>query len=127
MGRGVSGRVSGPDLSGYLFKPADALRERRENARDSRHREAYDNNSYRVAITRACDAAFDPKGERIKAGDTSHRWRPNQLRHAAKNRIERAHGLEAARLLLGHSHASTTEMYGQRDMRAAIQAAQKSG
>ena len=43
------------------------------------------------------------------------RWCPNQLRHAAATRIRSEHGIEAARVILGHRSARTTEIYAELD------------
>jgi len=77
-------------------------RARRERARKEPRRvlrAMYSTNTYAQAVTRGCSAAGVPK------------WRPNQLRHAAAARIRAAAGLDAAQVILGHSNASTTEIY----------------
>ncbi len=52
----------------------------------------------------------------LKAWRESHRWHPNQLRHAAATRIRREFGIEAAQILLGHSSAALTDaVYAERD------------
>lgn len=38
-----------------------------------------------------------------------------QIRHLGKNELTRAHGIEVARLLLGHEKTDTTDLYGGRD------------
>ncbi|MBQ2849213.1 MAG: site-specific integrase, partial [Thermoguttaceae bacterium] len=40
-------------------------------------------------------------------------WSPNQLRHAAATEIREKLGLEVARIVLGHSSTSTTEIYAE--------------
>lgn len=45
------------------------------------------------------------------AWDTSHRWRPNQIRHLVATEVRRRFGLEAARIVCGHATSSTTEVY----------------
>ena len=44
-----------------------------------------------------------------------HCWHPNQLRHNAATRIRGAYGIEAARIILGHSSAVTSEIYAEID------------
>lgn len=107
--------------SGYLFRPADAMAERR--ARDAaarktrvqpsqiaRHENAvlypkemlndyYTQDAYRRCIKRACERAGVPA------------WHPYQLRHTAATAIQRAYGIETARSVLGHVAISTTEIY----------------
>jgi integrase len=66
-------------------------------------RQRYDAASYRRAIKRACKVARVPP------------WSPNQLRHTAATRIRRRHGIEMARIILGHSTAFATEIYAEAD------------
>ena len=64
---------------------------------------SYSNDSYRRAIARACE----------EAGVAS--WHPNQLRHNAATAIRSEYGIEAARVILGHSSVETSEIYAERD------------
>ncbi len=57
--------------------------------------------------TRAYERAIDRAASR--AGVSA--WSPNQLRHLFATETESRLDKESARLLLGHSHASTTEIY----------------
>ena len=50
-------------------------------------------------------------------------WSPGQLRHAAAQRIREEMGIETARVLLGHTDASTTAIYASNDQQAAKKAA----
>lgn len=77
--------------------------------------EGYSNDSYRRSIHRACDAAG------------IDRWSPNQLRHAAATRIRAKFGLEQARVILGHSTTTTSEIYAERDLAAALEVARQMG
>ena len=47
-------------------------------------------------------------------------WTPAQIRHSAATRIRATADLEAARVILGHRHASTTEIYAEQDLARAI-------
>jgi integrase len=121
----------GPDEDAYLFSPAEAeadrnscrrlrratprwpsherfQRQRKEGRPDRVLGECYDVHAYRRAIERGCG----------KAGIRP--WTPNRLRHSAATRIRQTHGIEAARVLLGHVSASTTEIYAQLDRQQAI-------
>ena len=40
-------------------------------------------------------------------------WTPNMLRHAAGDAARDAMALDAAQAMLGHRHASTTEIYAK--------------
>jgi site-specific recombinase XerC len=48
-----------------------------------------------------------------------HRWHPNQLRHAFATRVRKQYNLEAAQVLLGHSHADVTQIYAERNEQLA--------
>jgi hypothetical protein len=54
-------------------------------------------------------------------------WHPHQLRHAAATRLRKEHGLEAARVVLGHAGAAVTELYAEIDHDKARRVAQVSG
>jgi integrase len=43
-------------------------------------------------------------------------WHPNQLRHNAATTIRKAAGIEQARIALGHSSTSMTEIYAEEDL-----------
>jgi integrase len=47
------------------------------------------------------------------------RWTPLQLRHAAATRLRAEVGLEAARIVLGHTSPATTEIYAEIDREKA--------
>lgn len=78
-------------------------------------REHYDDESYCQAVERGCKRAGVPK------------WTPGQLRHNAGTAIRREYGLEAARLILGHRSAVTSEIYAKKDMAEAIRIMQEIG
>jgi len=112
------------DPDAPVFQPRDAEHERAKQRRADRAspltpsqrarkpksnrkrgpRDRYSSDTYRRAITRACERAGVPT------------WTPHQLRHAAATRIRKQFGAEAARVVLGHSHLSTTEIYAERDL-----------
>ena len=48
-----------------------------------------------------------------------HRWHPHQLRHTAATRLRKLHGLEAARVILGHKSAAVAEIYAEIDQAKA--------
>lgn len=54
-------------------------------------------------------------------------WHPHQLRHSAATRLRKEHGLEAARVVLGHAGAAVTELYAEIDHEKARRVAQLSG
>jgi integrase len=55
-------------------------------------------------------------------------WAPSQIRHSAATRLTaQAGGLEPVRALLGHTCISTTQIYAERDLSAAVGVAQRFG
>jgi hypothetical protein len=48
-------------------------------------------------------------------------WHPNQLRHAMATELRRVAGLDAARVVLGHRWAGTTEIYAEPDVKRAAE------
>jgi integrase len=70
-------------------------------------RDRYTVNGYHQAIRRACDRA-----------EVEH-WSPNQLRHNAGTKFRAQYGIEAARVILGHSNVGTTQIYAEADLQRA--------
>lgn len=114
------------DLHAYLFSPREARAwhqaqraKKRKTPAPSKPRskrkvnpkrkpgEVYNTSAYEHAIARAC----------VKAGVPV--WAPNRLRHNAGTRIRSAYGIEAARVILGHSSAVTSEIYAEADQQKA--------
>lgn len=115
------------DLYGYLFSPREARAwyqtqraanrktpksPSHENRRRKRNPQRapgnwYTTHAYDHAIRRACERAGVPT------------WTPNQLRHNAATRIRAVYGIEAARIILGHSSAVTSEIYAETDKQKA--------
>jgi len=128
--------------------PSQAKRKRKHN-RTRPPRDRYDKDSYRRAIQRACDKAFPPpvplaqrKGEskkqwqarltaeqkaELRQWQREHRWSPNQLRHNAATFLRKEFGIDAARVILGHSSPATTEIYAELDQAKAIEIMGKVG
>ena len=94
-------------------------------------REYYSKDSYNRAIQRACEKAFGmPRGlsnAQKSAWRQEHCWTPRQLRHNKATEIRQQPGLDAARQVLGHSEASTTEIYAEKDFEAAREIMRKLG
>jgi integrase len=116
--------------------PSQRRRKPKERPKRAK-RECYDETSFRNAVYRACDRLHPPspplgqeKGESVRKWKkrltkeqkaeltrwrNDHRWHPNQLRHTAATLIRKDHGIELARIILGHSKAFTTEIYAEAD------------
>lgn len=99
--------------------------------------EHYTPQSLTKAIVRGCERAFgmpdelrkipktldpDERRKRLDAAAAwraKHAWAARQLRHTAATKIRAAYGIEAARIILGHTSISTTEIYAERDREKA--------
>lgn len=141
-----------PNLQEHLFRPIDADRERREALARKRKTpkscgnkagtnrkakpkktpgERWTTHSYRAAIVRACrkaDAAArkdkpDAKPEDVFVPD----WHPHQLRHNYATKVKRQHGLEVAKVILGHRSLQVTEGYTEADEQLATDVVAKIG
>jgi integrase len=115
------------NLEAYLFCPrayVEDLRRRRAEQRKTKRTpselkrrrkakpqrlpaERYNRRSYRLAIVRACRRAGVPE------------WSPLQLRHTAATAIRARYGVEAAKVILGHTKVETTQIYAERDLSKA--------
>lgn len=112
------------DPGRFLFSPAEAMAEFREGQRRRRStpvyrekpresnprrplKDHYSPKSYHHAIRKACE----------RAGVAP--WHPNQLRHNSATFLRRHHGIEVARIILGHADLQTTQIYAEADLRAA--------
>ncbi len=129
----------------FLFSPAEAEEERRRqqhalrevplscgnrpgtNRRKKPLKKAgdrYNTSSYGRAIAYALKSC---NRDRKKRGEEPIHWHPHQLRHAAATRLRREHGLEVARVVLGHKHAAITEVYAEVDRSKAVAAMERMG
>jgi integrase len=104
-----------PDLDAYLFAPVGLPNAPKRKGAGWTPKEKYDRTSYTRAIARACEAAGVPH------------WHPNQLRHTFATRVRKAHGLEAAQVLLGHARADVTQVYAERDRSLSVEIAARIG
>ena len=113
--------LMGRDSQSFLFNPRETVLERREERRmrsedpDIRARrgyslrsirranERYSTVSYYHAIMRGCNRADVPV------------WGPNRLRHNAATELRKQFGIEAARVILGHTSSAMTEVYAEMD------------
>jgi integrase len=128
-----------PELTAYLFSPAEAEADRRAEQRESRKtrvqpsqrnrrrrkpRKApglrYTVDSYRRSIEYGIKWANREPG-RDESRSVPH-WHPHQLRHNAATRLRREFGLDVARAVLGHSTPVVTEVYAELDGAKAAEA-----
>jgi len=138
------------DTQAYLFSPWEAREElyrelraarkfpvqpsqacRRSKAPERVPGQLYTTKSYARAIARACEKAFPAPDHlteaEILAWKKDHHWHPHQLRHNAATQLRKEHGIELARIVLGHSTAFTTEIYALQDRQAAQEVIAKIG
>jgi integrase len=97
--------------------------------------------SYGRAISYACDRAFPhpllkttrfskltlEQREAVEEWRRQHRWAANRLRHNAATFLRKQFGIEAARVVLGHSSAEITEIYAELDHSKAAEIMGKVG
>ena len=122
-----------PSLKAYLFQPREAEAERRAIQRESRKTKVQPSQTNRKkkkprkqptdryttgdlpAIRQVWHRASEPRSRGARA---RHSYRPgipiNFATHFA-TRVRREHGLDAARVLLGHSSPVTSEIYAELD------------
>src|SRR4029078_10497162 len=89
--------------------------------------ERYDTHSYRRAIARACRMADREARQKAIEDDSKvsveqvfvPSWRPNRLRHNRATEL-RPYGLDVAKTVLGHSKVETSQVYAEKDMKAAM-------
>ena len=107
--------------------------ERQCRARPRELRDRYTTMTYARAIAYACDKAFPHPALSftrqscltaaqlvdLRNWRRSHRWSPNRLRHSAATQLRKQFGIEAARVVLGHSSAGVTEIYAEQDLARA--------
>jgi len=76
---------------------------------------AYITSSYGHAVHRACESANLPH------------WHPNQLRHSRATELRKLGGIEMAQVALGHARADVTQLYAERNLSLAVDAARATG
>lgn len=124
------------DSQSYCFRPCDSEEKRRAAQHDARKTPlsygnrpgtnrsrkpkyqpvaCYTTDSYRRAITRACES------------NSIAKWSPNRLRHTAATQVRKEFGLESAQIILGHSAADVTQVYAERDLSKGIEVAKRIG
>jgi integrase len=163
----------GTRLDAYCFSPAESERQRGAARREARRTsltpsqkarrprpgrqrpcgDRYAVTSYRNAVYRACDRAFQLPGRlaprrqengriesravwwarlteqergEVRAWRREHRWHPNRLRHSRATEL-RSFGLDVVKTILGHSKVETTQIYSEKDLAAAMELVAKIG
>lgn len=110
-------------------QPSQRQRGEQAAKRAPRHGERYSTRAYETAVDRA--VAKHNKTETEMAAEEGRApvllpaWSPNQIRHAFATEADHILGKESARLLLGHSHQSTTEIYIDEDTQKIKEAARR--
>jgi integrase len=133
------------DPDAFCFNPRESFGRAVRAAAKRRPGSRYTSASYRRAISRACELAFEMPPElrtvpKTLAAAERHRlrleaarwrdvncWQPNQLRHSAATMIRERYGMEAAATVLGHSDPRVTAIYAERDFKLASDVIQKIG
>lgn len=113
--------LPGKQPNEYLLSPQDSAywhteqRGTKTPTINRRITKQYNKDSLREAIAKACKRANVP------------RFRPHQLRHGISTAITAKHGIESARLYLGHASVDVTRLYSERDIAAACELARDFG
>ncbi|MFH1109426.1 MAG: site-specific integrase [Planctomycetota bacterium] len=128
--------LAGRGVEAFLFSPAEAVAEQREDRHAARVTplscgnvpgsnvkrhprrtlgERYTPESYRQAVQYACERAGVP------------RWFPYQLRHSAATNLRKQFGLDVTSTMLGHVRCDVTQIYAERDASKAAAVALKIG
>ncbi len=132
------------DSEAYCFSPRERIEQFREAQRTARQSKVppsqadrskrrpkrppglrYTNSSYGKAILGVIRRENDRRADEGIAPIPE--WSPNQLRHNAATKIRAATDIETARVVLGHSSVSTTEIYAEIDLKKAKAVAEKMG
>lgn len=113
-------KLEHPNGRGDGIQPSQ--RDRSKPAPQRKPRHCYTTDSYRRAITRACDLADQAAKEQLRKdgkpvpeGRIVERWHPHQLRHNAASRVRREMNLDAARAVLGHTSVTMAAEYAELD------------
>jgi len=104
--------------------PSQAARKQKSSPQRTAGRR-YTTDSYRRAIHRACDLADTAAREKVEVTASNERlvprWSPNRLRHTAGTELRKRFGIEASKVVLGHSNLDVTEIYAERDLARAAE------
>jgi integrase len=108
-------RPDDPDAP--LFSPAQgyAFSHKLTGKKSRRFRPAYNKSSYATAVVRGCERAGVPV------------FRPNRIRHTFGTLVRKEFGLEAAQVMLGHSHTDATQVYAESNRELAGDVAARLG
>ncbi|MEN6306692.1 MAG: site-specific integrase [Anaerohalosphaeraceae bacterium] len=124
------------DPQAFCFTPSKAQLDR--GRQPVNYRPRYDKDTYGRAIRRALNAAnreikqqckeeSPDKWEKLYESRQIPLWHPHQIRHTHATVIASLDSVETAKAALGHKRLQTTEIYAEKDMRRAIDAARKYG
>ena len=104
--------------------PSELARKRKENPK-RKPAERYDRRSYRQAVLRGVEKANAERSRADQERQPGLRlppippWSPLQLRHTAATRLRAKYGLEAAKVILGHTRVETSQIYAEADQTKA--------
>jgi integrase len=120
--------VFSPDRKTPVYPSELRARENRRRHRKGRKlRKRYTTDTYLRAVVYGIAAAnrarlAEGKANGIEADKVAlvPHWHPHQLRHNAATNLRREHGIEVARIILGHRSPAITEVYAEVDHARAI-------
>lgn len=124
--------TAGPDDP--VFSPAVAREERYAAMRAARKSKVQPSQQYRRKADprRKPGAFYRPEAVAHAVAKACAKvgvphWFPNMVRHAVATEVRRAHGLEAAQVLLGHARADVTQLYAEKNLALAAAVAAQRG
>lgn len=109
------------DDDAYLFSPREAMlaykRELRRNSKNPKTRMTAD---FKITVSDRVGKRYTRKSYHNAVYKSCRRldinpWGPNRLRHNAATILRDQYGIEAARVILGHTSPATTEIYAEVD------------
>ena len=110
-------------------QPSQQCRRKPSPRRSPGHR--YNSGTYRTAVQRAITQANRWREQQNQEQGLDlppvPMWHPYQLRHTLSTVVRKAFGEEAAQVSLGHSKMDTTALYGERNLKLAMEVARKLG
>lgn len=115
------------DVNAPVFSPIEAREERFRGMRAARKSKVQPSQKVRRKLapkvtpaTEYTPGSYSQAVAKAAAKAGLPRWHPNQLRHLFATEVRKAHGLEAAQVLLGHARADVTQVYAEKNLALAI-------
>ena len=115
-------KVYPSELRGRDRRREARVRQRRKRGLRDRYTPALTGRPWRTASNGQIARLAEAKANGMDATTLAlvPHWHPHQLRHNAATTLRREHGIEVARIILGHRSAAITEVYAEVDYARAV-------